>query len=58
MGDDTPKATPKVTPATVAEKAEAPENKDQTWIAHVENGETKARVKTEDWPKYAKENNL
>lgn len=31
---------------------------DQTWIAHVVNGEVKSRVKSEDWSAYAKKNGL
>lgn len=53
MSGDTP------TPAVLDKGKKAPEDApDQTWIAHVENGTVKSRVKSEDWPKYAKENNL
>lgn len=31
---------------------------EQTWIAHVENGTVKARVKSEEWVRYARKNNL
>lgn len=45
------------TPADLAKRT-APEDPDQTWVAHVENGTTVARVKSEDWTAYAKKNGL
>ena len=54
MNDETPEFTVVDAPKDTPEQ----DNPSQTWIAHVENGKTIARVKSEDWDKYAKENNL